>query len=356
MKPMKLTNAMNINEAIVKSISRDWYGGSQELRDASVTGLIQPPKIFHLNKRHKDEIIEEASDKIFMLLGSAAHLLLERASDTDARYIIKQRLDVFFDALEQPGALKDVMSIFQDTVVQNDFTSLCTEIVDDRYIVEKRFRYVSKSGKVITGGIDLMDTKTHELSDWKLTSIWTYIYLNKEGSRKSDFEEQLNLYRLFLERAGIQVDKLSINLIFRDWQKSASARDANYPKPIEHIDIPTWGLDVAEAFLENKISEIEKYETMSDDMIPECDKLQRWQSNDQWAVTKVGNKRALKLHYSYGDAMSHIGQLSVEKPKEKYAVTKRMGKCMRCESYCNVNKFCHFYRNEVLPTLTDSED
>ena len=78
---MKITNNSNFPEAIVKAVSSDkWYGGAGEKRDYSVTGLLNTPRIHYLTKRHYDEIVTDCGEMIWMLMGSAMHLVLENAN------------------------------------------------------------------------------------------------------------------------------------------------------------------------------------------------------------------------------------------------------------------------------------
>jgi len=214
---MKITNNSNFPEAIVKAVSSDkWYGGSGEKRDYSVTGLLNTPRIHYLTKRHYDEIVTDCGDMIWMLMGSAMHLVLENAN--------------------------------------ND---------SENHVIEDRFSYTTKSGKVITGGLDSIDKLNKVIEDWKFTSVYTWIYRNRNGnSRLKDYEKQLNMYRFLAEKAGYDIDNLRIHMIFRDWSKSKAKYEKDYPNQIETLQIDVWGLDAAEAFIEERVAEFEKYKIL----------------------------------------------------------------------------------------------
>lgn len=364
---MELTNKQNLNEAIVRAIKRDWYSGSNEKRDYSVTQLLNPPKIFHLINRHRDQIVEDVGDKMFMLMGSAMHSILERANDSDAEFLIIERARKFFNWIhENPNIEKsqlETMFISQLIGEDSSLGDLLQSISQDRFLVEKRFKYTTKGGhgKIISGGIDLYDRETRTLHDYKFTSIWTWIYRNRPDSRKEEWIEQTNMYRLFLEKQGFEVDKIYINLLFRDYSKSAAKYEQDYPRQIETMELPLLGLDVVERLIENKVAEIEKYRVTRDDDIPPCTSQERWQQQDTYAVYKTGNKKASKVEYSYAGAKSwmetEIAKLAekdiakgmdttqaMQRAADIFRIEKRDGVPSRCESYCSVRNFCNFWR------------
>ena len=79
---MKITNPDNLPSTILRALENDPYdnGGS----DISVTRLLKPPRIALLEARHGAELEESASDRLYALLGSLGHLLVERAAHENA--------------------------------------------------------------------------------------------------------------------------------------------------------------------------------------------------------------------------------------------------------------------------------
>ena len=73
---MQLTNAMQLPDTIVEAVKADNYHQDGHI---SVTGLIQPPRQRQLYERHKDLIVEDVSDRVWMLMGSNVHHILERS-------------------------------------------------------------------------------------------------------------------------------------------------------------------------------------------------------------------------------------------------------------------------------------
>lgn len=365
---MNITNNKSVPDVFVKAIKEGrWYSGVGETRDYSVTELLQPVKILHLTKRHKHEIETDVTESLYMLMGSALHLILERAMLNSASQQIISRARNFVNEIDSVKNISDdsIAEIFANTLMGKiddvDIFDLAKQVKNEEYIIEKRFKYVTKSGKIITGGVDCYSVKDRTISDYKLSSVWTWIYRNRPGSRKEDWATQLNMYRLFMENMGYPVDKLCINLLFRDHSKSKAKIEANYPDPVETLELPLLGLDVVEEMIENKVAEIEKYNTVLDDGIPFCNSNERWQQHDTWAVRKVTNKTASKVEFSYADAkrwldaeVSKLAERDIAKGMEParamkrasdiFIIEKRNGLPTRCESWCPVNKFCNFWQ------------
>jgi len=219
---MIITNKLNLPEPIIRAIEANWYSGSGENRFASVTELIKPTKQFVLTKRHYDEIVQDATDMIWMLMGSAIHKVVEAADIPDS--LCEERLGVNID------------------------------------------------GNIITGGIDLY--KDGVITDFKFTSVWNHLH----GSRKEEWEKQLNLYAFLLNQNGHEVKAINVIAIFRDWQKSKSLVDYGYPQQIETIELELWDQDRTLALIEERVQDIKANMELPDDMIPECSRRERWQS------------------------------------------------------------------------------
>jgi hypothetical protein len=365
---MKITNKYNLNEVLVDAIQKTVeYSGEGEERFCSATQIINPVRIFWLTKRHKDEIVEDISEMLWRLLGSLLHLAMENANENCAVTTIKNRVKEFFDNI------RDGMEFEEDTIMQ-EFMSFLTKDINifltaldykkNRFIVEKRFKHVTKSGLVISGGVDLIDKENNEILDWKLTSVFTWIYRNRSGSRIEDYTKQLNIYRFLCEKVGINIDKLTINMMFRDFSKSKAKYEKDYPNQIEPINLDVWGLDTTEAFIEERVAEFEQYKDTPDDELPICTPEERWQSQTTWAVRKLKNKTASKVLFSYSKAKEWLVQECNEQAFKKtkmnsgdafdkeyaklfneFTIEQRVGESVRCESYCSCKDFCSFYKS-----------
>ena len=74
---MRITNKYGLPESIVRAVTFDSHRREGHI---SVTELIKPPQMRHLEIVYDTEIEEDASDRLWALLGSAVHVVLERAS------------------------------------------------------------------------------------------------------------------------------------------------------------------------------------------------------------------------------------------------------------------------------------
>ena len=144
---MKLTNKFNLPEPLVNAVKNQAY--SKGSSDITVTQLIQPPLIRHLTALHNDSIEEDVSSRIWALLGSSVHSILEKAyKGSTAR-------------------------------------------------VEERV-YADVLGWRLGGAFDVLEGST--LSDYKITSVYA-----KDG--KIEWENQLNVLRWILHKNGTVVDR-----------------------------------------------------------------------------------------------------------------------------------------------------
>ncbi len=282
---MEITNYNNIPEPIVRAIKKNWYSGAGAKHFCSVTDLIKPTKLFVLEKRHQAELTREASDLIWSLMGSAMHKVLEKS--------------------ETGNSLNE----------------------------ERLFAEVN--GKIISGGIDLFEEGV--ISDFKFTSVWSYIY----ASGKKEWEEQLNCYAYLYQQAGFDVHKLQIIAIFRDWSARKAKFEKDYPRQIEIIPIRGWSMDRCENFIRERLAKIDLAMRLPSDAIKACKQRERWQDDDVFAVMKHGNKRAVKLCSSKEQAESFM---STNTDRDKLYLKIRTGEPKRCENYCAVNHYCHYYR------------
>lgn len=233
---MKITNKLNLPQAIVDAVQNDAYsrGGA----DISVTELIDSPRIRTLKKAHDNEIEEDASDRIWSLYGQSVHTILERANRTA---IAERRLSMEIE------------------------------------------------GWVVSGGMDVYEEEGGFLRDYKMTSVWSLIF----GDR-GKWEAQLNCYAVILRHHGHKVERIQAIALLRDWSKNKAADDPSYPQAgVVNIELPVWEPDVAEKYVRERVI-LHKQASLS--ALPECSKEERWGKDDTWAVMKHGQKRAVKLY------------------------------------------------------------
>lgn len=250
---MIITNNSGLPQPIVDAVIRDPYSTSGS--DISVTRLIQPPRKIALEKRHADELTEDAADRIWALTGQIGHQILERAANVG--------------------------------------------------IIERRF-YMPISGWTVSGQCDIMELRT--LLDYKFTSVWTV----KDGL-KPEWEQQLNLLALLSRYNGFDITEAQIVAIFRDWSVMEAKRDQTYPqKQVMMIRVPLLPQDLAMEFAQQRVS---LHQAAQQGNLPECTSEERWEKPTKWAVMKNGMKRAVRLYDSEQEAIVHAASaknLSVE--------------------------------------------
>lgn len=273
-----LTNRLGLPDGIVAAVSNDPYTRGNS--DISVTQLIQPP--YQRQLRETSEVIEDVSDRIWSLIGQATHTILERA---------------FRPA---PGCR-----------------------------VEERL-YTEVAGWKVSGQFDVIEHGC--LMDYKITSVWSV-----KGDTKLEWEQQLNLLRLLAIRNGIDVHRLRIIAILRDWTKVKARTDSTYPQAqVVPVEIDVWPMAKTEAYL------LERVKAHQAENPPPCTDAERWKTEDVYAVMKDGRKSAVKLHDSAQPAVKQATDLG-----KGHSVVKRPGEYRRCGEYCNVAHACPTFSAEV---------
>lgn len=287
---MRITNNLNLPAPLVRAVTR--HPRERKPNVISVTELIQPPQLRALSLKHSDEIQEDASDRIWSLLGTLLHGVLERNAK----------------------GLKD---------------TIAEETLETDVLGWKVIGHYDLSEMVLDGEL---------LTDWKLTSIWSV----KDGI-KPEWEQQLNLYAELIRRAGRFVNQLQIVAIGRDWSKSKAQFDPNYPQQqVQIFSVPLWTQEQACEFLEDRVA-LHQAAVKGD--YPECTPDERWERPAKWAVMKKNQKKAIRLYDNPAHAGIHAGN------DASLSVVHRPGASVRCDSYCPVSTFCRQYQ-DAKPTLT----
>jgi len=277
---MKITNKYGLPGALVEAIKNDSYDAGES--DISVTTLISPPQIRVLSRRHYGEMEEDASDRIYALVGQAVHSILERA---------------------EPSA-----------------------------IVEKRL-YMDVLGWKVGGQFDRMTLRQVTLQDFKMCSVWEVIY-----GLKPERIAQLNVLAELCHQNGFtDIRKIEIVAIFRDWMKSKAKFDKGYPQSqVQRISVPLWDKATRLAYITERVR---LHQEAEKGRVIDCTASERWASDDTWAVIKGNNKRAAKVFRSEDDAKEWIGDRS------GFNIQFRKGVSKRCEDYCAVSKWCTQFKN-----------
>lgn len=271
---MIITNKAGLPDALVRAVNNDGY--SRGKSDISVTQLIDSPMVRHLRNEHREEIEEDVADRIWSLMGQSIHSILERANLSG---LVEQRI------------------------------------------------FATINGKIISGQFDHLDNEI--LSDYKMTSVWSVIY------GKTSWGQQLNVLDYLCSLKGLQVAKLQIIAILRDWQHSKTS-DPDYPQTqVVTIPIERWTRERQLEYIEQRLRAHFEAE-------PSCSDEERWKRPDTWAVMKKGRKTALRVLDREDEALRWKEENGGDE------ITHRPGSFNRCDAYCNVNKWCPLYTGLVL--------
>ena len=279
---MKLTNKLGLPQPLVDAIANDEYSRGDS--DISVTQLIGPPRITELERRHAEDLEEDASDRIFSLFGQAIHTILERANKVG---LAEQRL------------------------------------------------YANVGGWKVSGQFDRMafhedESGRHMMQDYKTAKVNEVMY-----GVKPERELQLNCLAELARLHGHQIDGLEAIFILRDWSKVRAANGGGYPPlGVARIPVPLWDSERAQRYLAERVA---LHRAVREGAIPppECSPEERWQDPDKWAVMQPGKKRALKLCDWEAEAVAYAN--NVNKPTY---IERRPSVSVRCQFYCSVAPVC----------------
>lgn len=280
---MKITNTYGLPEPILRAVDTAYRPGADPQR-FSVTELIDAPRYVQLRRRHWDELEEDASDMLWMMLGTALHKLLETVGGPNS-------------------------------------------------LVEEYFR-VPLGEYRVSGIADLYEVVdgVATLSDYKTTSVWGRLF--GDYPRK-EWREQINCYAYLYRRAGFPVDRGQIVTLYRDWSRGRASREMSYPPAaIEVHTIPLWEPEEAEAFIRERLELHGSFIDTPDDELPMCSEEERWAKPSTYAVKKPGRKSAVRVfdlpHEAYNYATKDAA----------YFVEHRPGEDTRCLEYCPVAAHC----------------
>jgi|TARA_A100001391_G_scaffold38983_1_gene21600 hypothetical protein len=286
---MKITNKHNLPEVVVNALTIDTYSRGDS--DISITQLIDSPRVSMLQKKHSEEIEQDAVDFIWSRFGTSVHEVFERSTQAD-----------------------DCIS-------------------------EERL-FVERDKWTISGAIDLqqVDNGQVTISDYKVTSVWSVIFDKKE------WHKQLNCYAWLVRHAKeMPVKELRIIAFLRDWNRRKSEEGGNYPEsPIEIVNIPLWCEQEQDKYVQDRIAlhQDADFEFDSGGVLPHCSDEERWQKDTTYAVMKKNRVRAIKVHKVEAEANEHRDSLGAD-----HYIDKRVGESTRCvQNWCRVNQWCDQFK------------
>lgn len=283
----RITNKLNLPQPIVEAAT-----GSHKVAEKgySVTQVLKGVRQTILERRHADEIEEDAADCIWRIFGTAVHKVLEQAQESSTQ-------------------LKE---------------GYITADMGDGY--------------TLSGIFDLYDDATGTVTDYKTATVWKVVY-----SEWDDYRRQILAYCWMLRQMGFDARRGQIVAILKDHSKAKAKREAGYPPyPVYTIswDFTDEEFEQAGAWLRERFSILRTAETLPDEYLPMCTPEERWHKPGKYAVMKKGRKRAVKLYDTETEAQIHAVEV------DGY-VEHRPGTDGRCADYCPAAPWCSHMREAV---------
>lgn len=290
---MRYTNKTNLPQGIFEALVKDTYDGvKDDPNSISVSALMNPPLQRQLYIKHNSEIVEDASDRLWSVFGSAVHAVLNNISGD--------------------GRLKECR--FSQDV----------------------------QGMKVNGQPDLFDIGRGILEDYKVTSVWSLVFGQKDKDGKVEWERQLNCYAWLLRKAGYVVNKMQIIAILRDWNKSNAQKDEDYPRsPIQIIQIKDWGFADQERYVMERVSAHKSAQEVPIEQVPICGDEERWFRPGKFAVQQEGKSKAERLLDTKEEAEKFVKGMT-EKAQKSVTIVERKGIDTKCANYCSVARFCSY--------------
>jgi len=282
----------------ILEVERQHY---HSMGDYSVTTLLNPPRIVHLEKRYGHLVVPTVKSQIAAFMGSGIHDRAEKNLKT--------------------------MSFF-----------------DKKYMCERTIS-LDVLGRLITGRFDILyDQK--ELWDIKTAKTWKIVF----DPELTEWVQQQNIYRYILAVRGINVESLNILCFYKDWQEGNSLRSSTYPQaPVVAYSLPMWTLEDTENFLRERVQLMVDNEQVEDDDLPECTREERWERFSDGARVKYAVLKSKDSGRAYR-VFEHKGEaIACAKDAKGIDISKgyleiRYAKRTRCEDWCKTADHCHYFR------------
>jgi hypothetical protein len=280
-KHANLTNKLGLPRTFYNAVARDEHEGA----DYSASQMTKPGQMVVLENRHGSKVVEDVSERVWSMFGSAVHSILQQGEDRD--HLVEQ----YFKANIGGVSFSGICDLYEDAVVW----------------------------------------------DYKVTSAWSWVY---KEDKMDDFSSQLNIYAWFYRNAGYPVTAAKICMILRDWVASKAKYDQSYPQSqVQVLPIKLMSHAEVQAMIGRRIAYYESLKDVPDEALPECTPEERWAKPPKYAAMKKGVKKASRVM----DTKEEI-ETWIKLNGGKFTIQEREGDMWkRCE-YCRVKPFCHQYK------------
>jgi len=285
----------------VAEMERERYSSSG---DYSVTEIIDPPRLVRLKKRHGHEVEQPLSSVIASMMGTAMHEYFEK-------YLKKWVFKTGYGG----------------------------------YTFEEQLE-IGMLERKLSGRYDIRDNL--DLIDLKTCKVWKKVF----DPNLKEWTEQQNCYNYLIKEArNIELKRLLIIAIYKDWQEGQSLRNPTYPNDqVEEYELPKWPYQVTKDFIETNLRRHIAVEDVPDDELPACSREERWERFNgghqvEYAIMKSPkSNRAMKLIKTNLDDALAAAQSMKGITKDSF-IEVRYAQRTRCEKWCSVNIYCNDYKS-----------
>jgi len=314
---MKITNNHNLPKILVKAFSGgNWCPSPDRV---GVTQLIGPPLIKYLTIKHWDDLEEDVTDRFFAVFGSAVHKVIEGCN-------VAPMLKCKECGHVWEHKTKNVQC------PECDATGIDKITINTGHLQEVKLEVPIRDGKLLVGKLDMYDPESKTIVDWKVTSTWSAVFDH------TDWEQQLNVYAYMLRKMGHEVENLVVYTLFRDWKKSETVRNEDYPEiPIGRFAFRLWTDEECENFINQRLDEM-----LVEGMPRPCTPEERWRKPTKFKLHKQGQKKAIRVMDTPEQLEKYAQGKNIVVGRGGYYIKEYPGQDQRCESYCRVSQFCPY--------------
>lgn len=253
---MQITNTSGISLPLAVWLAADSYDFTPDEYSISATSLLRPLRQTLLERRLTVETkqVPDVADFIAARMGHSLHDGIERAWKGDYKDALKR--------LGYPQKLVESVVINPTTVEEGQVPI---------YLEQRSQREFE--GYTVSGKFDMI--LDGEINDFKSTSVYTYI----NGTNDEKYIQQGSIYR-WLNPDKVTKDHMNIQFIFTDWSRAQSKANQSYPQ--QRILSKTYelmSLEDTEAFIKQKLNQIEAHKKTPQRDLPRCSDKDLWRGD-----------------------------------------------------------------------------
>jgi hypothetical protein len=307
------TNRENISLIMSVWLATDNYDHQYDANTYSVSELLQPIRSIVLSRRLKannNEAPIDLMDVIPSRIGSAVHSAVEKAWEK------------FWVGLKNIGIPEKVIQrVHLNDTNQDD--------PDGIYIYIEHRASKQIDDFILTGKFDFVEQGT--VRDIKTTKAYNWM----TGDNNQKYAMQGSMYRL-LNPVIITDDHMSVEFIFTDWSAADTFKENYPPKKMLSKRLPLMSIGETEQWVQNKVTQIRKLESLPQEQLPRCTPKELWQKKsifayytDPHAQGKSNKNFDTRMEaMSYRSSKGNVGRID-----------ERLGEPVFC-NYCKARTAC----------------